>query len=82
MRNKKKFADDGRVIADMSFEGTSLERKDPASKPVLPEGTEELDRKQTMTAIGGALLAGLLIGFVFISVFLLFLLFATKVWLR
>lgn len=82
MRNKKKFADDGRVIADMSFEGTSLERKDPASKPVLPEGTAELDRKQTMTAIGGALLAGLLIGFVFIIVFLLFLLFATKVWLR
>lgn len=82
MKKKSKFEDDGRIVADMSFEGTNIERAD-RKEPASPEfENEPLDRKQTISVIRGALLAGLLIGLVFVGVFLLFLLFATKIWFR
>lgn len=82
MKKKPKLVDDGRVIADMSFEGTNLERADQTRKSSGKDNVEQLDRRQTKYAIWGALLAGLLIGLVFILVFFLFLLFATKVWFK
>ncbi len=82
MEKKSKFEDDGRIVADMSFEGTQIERPG-RNKPEPPESPNgPLDRKQTISVIRGALLAGLLIGLVFVGVFLLFLLFATKIWFR
>ena len=82
MKKKSRFEDDGRVIADMSFEGTKIERAGRKKEISAKTSEEPLDRKQTMSAVWGALLAGLLIGLVFVGVFLLFLLFATKIWFR
>ena len=82
MKKKSRFEDDGRVIADMSFEGTKIERVGRKKEISAKTSEEPLDRKQTMSAVWGALLAGLLIGLVFVGVFLLFLLFATKIWFR
>ncbi len=82
MKKKTGSEDDGRVIADMTFGGTNLERAAQTGHPEVKENPVKLDRKQTMSAIWGALLAGLLIGLVFVVAFLLFLLFATNVWLK
>ncbi|MHB8961588.1 MAG: hypothetical protein ACYC5K_00325 [Saccharofermentanales bacterium] len=86
-KQKKKFEDDGRVIADMSFEGTPWEntpRSSGRNKTAPPSAgsSEPLDTKQTLRAIGGALLAALMIGLVFVVGLLLFLLFAVHVWFR
>lgn len=86
-KEKQKFEDDGRVVANMSFEGTPWENAPRSSSngkaaPPSARSSEPLDTKQTFSAIGGALLAALLIGFAFVGGLLLFLLFAVYVWFR
>lgn len=87
MKKKQKFEDDGRVVANMSFEGTSWENaprnsgKDEAAPSTAGSG-EPMTPRQTFSAIGGALLAALMIGFVFVIGLLLFLLFAVYIWFR
>ena len=82
MKKKPTFIDDGRVVAPMDFEGTSLARPKSSGAPEPSSSTEPLTPGQTVHAIGGALLAALLIGLVFVGGLALFLLFAVNVWFR
>jgi hypothetical protein len=82
MRKKTVFVDDGRVVAPMDFEGTPLSRPKTPDAPAGPSSEQPLTTSQTFHAIGGALLAALLIGFVFVGGLALFLLFAVNVWFR
>ena len=72
-KKREPFEDDGRTIADMSSvenPSTSLlgrlprRTRDRSDTPVPP--SEPLTKRQSRMAIGGALLAALLIGGVFI----------------
>ncbi len=72
-KKREPFEDDGRTIADMSSvenPSTSLlgrlpKRRRDGSEPPAPP-SEPLTKRQSRMAIGGALLAALLIGGVFI----------------
>ncbi|MHB1454125.1 MAG: hypothetical protein ACYCYM_09285 [Saccharofermentanales bacterium] len=81
MKKKQKFEDDGRVVAKMNFDDTPWAAPGTGNTP--PAGSKDpMTPKQTASAIGGALLAALLIGFAFVIGLLIFLLFAVNVWFR
>jgi hypothetical protein len=80
---KKHFDDDGRVVADMNFEGAPWyvkEKKEPAGQLV---GDNELMSKREMFALMKyAVGAGLAIALVFVFAFFLLILFSLKFWLN
>lgn len=72
-KQKEPFEDDGRTIADMSFvESAStsligrLPRRHEKTNEEASRNAEPLTKRQNRAAIGGALLAALVIGGVFI----------------
>jgi predicted lipid-binding transport protein (Tim44 family) len=69
---KKYDDDDGRTIANMNVEGMPwyIDREDRNE-----DGTEkpELSKRETLSFMGGALKAALLVGLIFVAVFGLFL---------
>jgi hypothetical protein len=80
--HKKPIDDDGRVIANMNIEGTPW-YVDKSNEPERSLSNEpELSRKEAFHLMKGALVAGLIIGIVFISVFFVFILFCTKIWFK
>jgi hypothetical protein len=83
--------DDGRTIADMSGVGTPLSPLSSGTDPrrAREEGQKkedeedlQLTHREKRAIAGGALLAALLVGGVFIVGCLLFLLFCVFVWFR
>lgn len=82
MKKKQKFEDDGRVVAKMNFDGATWNSAETGKAAPAVRSSEPMTPRQTFSAIGGALLAALLIGFVFVIGLLLFLLFAVNVWFR
>ncbi|NLM11871.1 MAG: hypothetical protein GX213_14085 [Clostridiaceae bacterium] len=82
MRKKSYDDDDGRVIANMNIEGTPWYVKESHLQENSSSGEFVPDRKETYHIMKGALIAGLLIGFVFIAAFFIFLLFCTRVWFK
>jgi len=73
--------DDGRVVAKMNVDGMPWYMP---SEQKAPENNElsDLSRGETWEIIKGTVKAGLLIGGVFMVVFLLFILFCIFVWFR
>jgi hypothetical protein len=82
-KEKEKFRDDGRSIADMNFDGAPWQTKSKA-RIESGSGQEELQltKAETFQLMKTALFAGLIIGLVFVGAFLIFILFSTKIWLR
>lgn len=86
-KNKEKFVDDGRTIADMNIEGmrwynpakSAPTKETPADSP---ESKEPLGLKETFAIMRGVLGAGMLIALVFVVVFLLFILFCVFIWFK
>ena len=88
-KNKVKYIDDGRTIANMNVEGmpwynpaksdaaSGASESSDASQPADP-----LSVKETLYVAGGVLKASLLVALVFIVVFTIFILFAVFVWLK
>lgn len=86
-KDKVKFEDDGRTIANMNVEGMpwykapSLNRNaDTAQNGNQP--AEELTPEGKRAMTGGILAASLLIGSIYAVVILLFILFCIYVWFR
>ncbi|HAE42701.1 MAG TPA: hypothetical protein DCG34_07250 [Clostridiales bacterium] len=82
VKKKDEFRDDGRVVADMNFEGAPWQTRD---KRRIDSGAGEellLTKKETFQLMRTALFAGLVIGLVFVGAFLIFILFSTKFWLK
>lgn len=82
-KQREKFVDDGRTVANMNVEGmpwydkkTEALKKMNASQSELPE----LDREGKLAMLWGVAAAALLIAAVFAVVMFLFLLFCVKVW--
>ena len=80
--DKNNKEDDGRVIVDMNFEGAPWYRKKRSSSVSAERYDLNLTKKETISIIKSALLAGLIIGLIFIGAFFLFILFSTKIWLK
>ena len=85
MAGKKKTYedDDGRVIASMNVDGMPW-YVDMAEKKRRESQSDfsDLTRGETLEIIKGTVKAGLLIGSVYLVVFLLFILFCVFVWFR
>ena len=94
MKKAKDFEDDGRQVADMSGTYDSgmsgfisfkrfkkLKKEQKKEGPKLPE-PEPLTKRETKKLMFNAMLAGLLVGVVFIAGALLFILFALNIWLK
>lgn len=95
MKDKKFDDDDGRQVADMSSThdfsyttGLFGIRKRTRKKRVVAEKSEPtvnqppLTKRETRKLMVNALLGGLAIGFVFVIVALIFLLFCVFVWFK
>ncbi len=85
--HKKRFdpEDDGRVIAPMNVEGMpwyAPRSEASAAKSESSAPPERLSRSETRAAVWGMVKAMLLIGGIFILVYLAFILFCTQVWLK
>ncbi len=85
-KEKAKFEDDGRTIANMNVEGmpwykapSPTKTNDDAGKDTQPEELTPAGRR-AMT--GGVLAASLLIGSIYAVVILLFILFCIHVWFK
>ena len=92
-RDKEKFEDDGRTIANMNVEGmpwyNPLKSSSPIDKSenngngstgVQGSAPEPLGFKETVAMTKGVLGAALLIGGIFVIIFLIFILFCVFVW--
>ena len=86
---------DDRVIANMNIEGMPWYSYDKNTTTASPSHSHEeeqkaspyayeepLDKKETRTIIGSALLAGLMIGGIFLLGAFLFILFCNFIWLK
>lgn len=82
MKERRVFEDDGRVVADMNFEGAPwyVKEKRPDSGEFVGNGTE-MSKKELFTLMKYAVGAGLAIAMVFVVAFFLFILFSLNVWL-
>lgn len=90
-KNKQKFVDDGRTIANMNVEGMPWYNPQTAGKGQDSDGDSNANRpqepikltgKETAAMIKGVIAAALLIAVIFIGVFGLFILFCSKIWLK
>ncbi len=80
---KKNFEDDGRVVADMNFEGAPWyvkEKKEPAGQFV--GDNEPMSKRELFSLMKYAVGAGLAIALVFVFAFFLFIMFSLKIWLN
>lgn len=88
-KNKVKYIDDGRTIANMNVEGMpwynpgkSEAVSDAAGSSDTSKPVEPLSAKETLYVASGVLKASLLVALVFVVAFTLFILFAVFVWLK
>lgn len=82
-KEKEKFRDDGRSIADMNFDGAPWQTRGRNNiEPGPDQEGLQLTKKETFQLMKTALFAGLIIGLIFVVAFLIFILFSTKIWLR
>ena len=73
--------DDGRTIARMNVEGMPWYTPESPDARAKTESSCEMTKEERGAYIWAAVRAGLLILLVFAVVYLLFLLFCTKIWL-
>ena len=92
-RDKVKFEDDGRTIANMNVEGMPWYRapskkaeaehdREPSAGSGHADIPEELTPEGRRAMTGGVMLASLLVGSIYAVVVLLFILFCIFVWFR
>lgn len=94
-KKKEKFVDDGRTIANMNVEGMpwynpaknnhstdAIQQTDSVSEKNAGTQQDELTTSGKFAMLTGILGAAMLIALLFIGVFLLFILFCSKVWLH
>jgi hypothetical protein len=82
MKKDRSFEDDGRVVADMNFDGAPWYEKEKKKQDVFVGDGSSTDPRETFRMMKYATLAGLAIALVFILAFFLFVLFSTMIWLR
>jgi hypothetical protein len=83
MKKDRSFEDDGRVIADMNFEGAPwYEKKKKRQQDVFVGDGTSADPKETFRMMKYATLAGLSIALVFILACFLFIMFSLTIWFR
>ena len=86
MKKKKKeaFEDDGRTIANLNVDGmpwyTEAKPLYPAKKEREKTALDELSRREAFKVSFNAMLAGLVVGLIFVGLALLFILFCVFVW--
>lgn len=87
-RKKTYDDDDGRVIANMNVDGMPWYISDGAMRRNRTKKTDsssdfsDLSKGETREIVKGAVLAGLLIGGIFIAACLIFILFCIFVWFK
>ena len=81
-RREDTAVDDGRTIAKMNVEGMPWYTPESPDAQAKTESSREMTREERGAYIWAAVRAGLLILVVFAVVYLLFLLFCTKIWLK
>lgn len=93
-RNKEKFVDDGRVIANMNVDGMpwysgkpDLETKEMKTAQDFPQSASsqeevKLTGKEKFAMMRGVVAASLLVTFVFLGGLALFILFCLLVWFK
>ena len=93
-RNKEKFVDDGRVIANMNVDGMpwysgkpDLETKEMTTAQDFPQSASsqeevKLTGKEKFAMMRGVAAASLLVTFVFLGGLALFILFCLLVWFK
>ncbi|MBN2261042.1 MAG: hypothetical protein JW702_10875 [Clostridiales bacterium] len=81
MKKKKDFIDDEWVIADMNFDGAPWQVENRKNIENSSSTLPPLTKKETMEIMRSALMAGLVIGLVFVVAFGMFILFSTQIWL-
>ncbi|MDX9916758.1 MAG: hypothetical protein RBT15_01930 [Gudongella sp.] len=83
MKKKSTYEDDGRVIADMNFEGAPwyVEKKNESKAEFIGDN-EPMTKKEMFLLMRYAVGAGLAIAMVFVIAFFLFILFSLKIWFR
>ena len=81
-KSKRKFVDDGRVIANMDVDGMPWHMEKSPDAVDMPEGYEpyQMTKEEGRTYIWAAIKAGLLIVMVFGLIYFFFILFMDKVW--
>lgn len=82
-QKKKSFeGDDGRVVAKMNVDGMPWYMRNERQNSPEHNDLSDLSKGETWEIIKGTVKAGLLIGSVFFTVFLLFILFCIFIWFR
>jgi len=80
-KNKIKFVDDGRVVANMNVDGMPWYHPQAKNHELASGKNEmELTRKEKFAMTKGVLGASLLVGSIFFIVFGLFILFCVFIW--
>lgn len=83
-KKKEAFEDDGRTIANMNVDGmpwyTEAKPLYPAKKEREKTALDELSRREAFKVSFNAMLAGLVVGLIFVGLALLFILFCVFVW--
>ena len=85
-KNKPKFVDDGRTIANMNIDGMPWYNPAKSGTPADSESSgtvkvgDDLTLKEKMAMTKGVLLAGLLVGGVFALAFTVFILLCIFAW--
>ncbi len=82
MKKKKKFEDDGRVVAPMNVEGMPWYQDGLGNPASQDSNRQPLSRKETIRVSFYSVLAGLSVALIFILGLLLFILFSIHVWFR
>lgn len=82
MKKDRSFEDDGRVIADMNFEGAPWYEKKKRKQDVYVGDGSPADPRETFRMMKYATLAGLAIALAFILAFFLFIMFSLMIWFR
>jgi len=88
--SKKKFEDDGRVIADMSstvktpwyLSFTALSKKKNKTRESLELPEIEMTKKEQRQFTISAILASLVVALIFIGALFLFILFCVYIWFK
>ena len=82
-KNKRRYDDDGRTIADMNVDG--MPWYNPNIKKSEGEGEqkpEPISKRETASWLINGILAALFIGLLFVGAAWLFIMFCTNIWLK
>ncbi len=81
-KKNKVETDDDRVVANMNIDGMPWSAKGSPMYDQAGKGAPELTKKEKRLFTRSAVLAGLLVGAIFIIILFLFILFSINVWFR